>query len=89
MTVIDLLIVGVVGYALAYLLKSRTRRATRRIHRGFGAIILGLTLIGGFFFADLMVMHVLPLFVSMARVMAVMTAMHPISIGWRCCWASA
>ena len=76
MTVIDFLIVGVAGYALAYFLKSRTRRGTRRIQRGFGAIILGLTLIGGFFLADLMVMHVLPLFAPMVRVMAVMTDMH-------------
>ena len=80
MTVIDLLIVGVAGYALAYFLKPRTRRATRRVQRGFGrgfgAIVLGLALIGGFFLADLMVMHVLPLFAPPARVMVAMVAMH-------------
>ena len=80
MTVIDLLIVGIASYALACFLKSRTGRGTRRIQSGFGAIVLGLVLIGGFCFADLTVMHVLPLFAPMARAMAVMTTMH--SIHW-------
>ncbi len=76
MTVIDLLIVGVAGYGLAFFLRFRRRAAKRHAIGGMGVIILGLTVIGGFFSADLLIMYVLPLFVPHARVIAVMTEMH-------------
>ena len=76
MTVIDLLIMGVTGYGLAIFLGSRRRGAKRHAIRGLGAIIAGLTVIGGFFFADLLVMHAMPLFMPRAGAMAVMTEMH-------------
>ena len=76
MTVIDLLIVAVAGYGLAFFLRARRRAAKRHAIRGMGAIIAGLTVIGGFFFADLLIMHALPLFVPRARAVAVMIEMH-------------
>ena len=76
MTAADLLIVGIAGCGLVYFLRVRKRVAMRQTIRGFGAIILGLIFIGGFFGADLLIMHVLPLLVPHARVMAIMTEMH-------------
>jgi PAS domain S-box-containing protein len=76
MTVLDLLIMGVAGCALVYFLKLRKRRPMGLAHRGFSAIVVGLSLIALFYFADLLVMHVLPRFVPTARAMALMTDMH-------------
>ena len=76
MTAIDLLIVGVVGYGLAFFLRARRRAVKRHAIPGMGAIIVGLCVIGGVFFADLLIMHALPLFVSRTRAMVVMTEMH-------------
>ncbi len=76
MTVVDLLIVGIAGSGLVYFLRVRNRGAGRQTIRGFGAIILGMLAVGGFFFADLLIMHGLPLFVPRARAMAIVTEMH-------------
>jgi len=76
MTVIDLLIVGVASYGLAFFLRSRRRAAKRHAIPGMGTIIIGLCVIAGFFLADLLIMHALPLFVSRARAMVVMSEMH-------------
>ncbi len=81
MTVVDLLIVGIAGSGLVFFLRVRKRDAKRQTIRGFGAIILGLMVFGGFFFADLLIMHVLPLFVPRARAMAIMTEMH-LNLHW-------
>ncbi|MCZ6859818.1 MAG: PAS domain S-box protein, partial [Alphaproteobacteria bacterium] len=76
MTVFDLLIIGIAGCGVVYFLRVKKRDAMRQTIRGFGIVILGLTIVGGFFFADLLIMHALPLFVPRARAMAVMTDMH-------------
>ncbi len=76
MTVIDLLIMGIAGCGLAYFLRVKNRGAKNQSIRGFGAINLGLMVIGGFFCADLLIMHALPHFVPRARAMAIMTEMH-------------
>ncbi|MCZ6859219.1 MAG: PAS domain-containing protein [Alphaproteobacteria bacterium] len=81
MTVVDLLIVGIAGSGLVYFLRVRNRGAGRQTIRGFGAIILGMLAVGGFFFADLLIMHGLPLFVPRARAMAIMTEMH-LNLHW-------
>jgi PAS domain S-box-containing protein len=76
MTVIDLLILGVAGFAIALVLRSSKQDARRHAIRGMAAVILGLGVIGGLFFADLLILHALPLFVARVRAMAVMTGMH-------------
>ena len=77
MTVIDLLILVVVGYALVNFTKTRRRIGTTKSRYGFVAIVAGLSLVALFYAIDLLTMHALPLFMPMAKAMAVMRDLHP------------
>ncbi len=76
MTVIDILILGVVGYAAAGFLRGRGRRPARSSPFGFFAIFGGLSLVALFYLADLLVMHAVPRFVPGADAMAIMREFH-------------
>ena len=75
MTTIDILILGVVGYAAAVFLKDH-RRPGRSSEIGSFAIFGGLLLVGLFYLADLLVMHAVPNFMPMADAMAIMRDLH-------------
>ena len=52
MTVIDLLILGVVGYALVDFTRARRRIRATKSRYGFVAIVAGLSLVGEKFFEN-------------------------------------
>ena len=66
MTVIDILILGVVGYVASRFFMGR-RRLKRSSENGFIAIIGGLSLIALFYLVDLLVMHGGQIFCSRRR----------------------
>ncbi len=76
MTVIDILILGVVGYAAAVFLRSRGRRPGRGSESGSLAIFGGLSLVAVFYLTDLLVMHAFPRFMPRAEAMAIMRDLH-------------
>ncbi len=76
MTVIDLLILGVVSYALVVFTRIRKRLTTPRTRYGFAGIVVGLSLVALFYLVDLLTMHVLPLFMPMANAMVFMQGLH-------------
>ena len=75
MTVIDILILVVVGYTAAVFLKGR-RLLAHGSRRGSLVILSGLLLVALFYLADLLVMHAFPRFMSRAEVMAIMRDLH-------------
>ena len=75
MTVIDILILGIVGYAAAGFVRDRPR-SERRSESGSLAIIGGLALVALFYLSDLLVMHVAPNFLPRAEAMAIMRELH-------------
>lgn len=76
MTVADILILGVISYALSIFARIRTHLTTPRTRYGFVGIIIGLSFVGLFYLADLLTMHVFPLFMPMAKAMALMDDLH-------------
>ena len=76
MTVIDLLILGVVSYALVVFTKIRKRLTTPRTRYGFAGIVVGLSLVALFYLVDLLTMHVLSLFMPMAKATVLMQDLH-------------
>ncbi len=76
MTAIDILILGVVGYAATDFLKRRGRRAGVGIESGSLAIIAGLLLVALLYLADLVIMHVFPSFMPRAEAMALMIELY-------------
>lgn len=76
MTLFDVLILGVVGYSLIIFLSGKKQDLTRQTRYGFAAILLGLSLIGLIYLADLATMHILPLFMPEPSAMAMMYLMH-------------
>ncbi|MCH8154561.1 MAG: PAS domain S-box protein, partial [Proteobacteria bacterium] len=76
MTVVDVLILGIVGYSAAVFLMSQKRQAARGSQIGFFAIFGGLSLVALFYLADLLVMHAVPRFMPRAEAMAIMRELH-------------
>ena len=76
MTVFDVLIVGIVCYSLAVLLRRRTQLSQPEATMGSIAIVSGLTLIALLYFADLLAMHALPWMTTPARAMELMRDLH-------------
>lgn len=76
MTVIDLVILGVVSHALVIFARVRTRLTTPKTQYGFAGIVVGLSLVALFHLADLLIMHILPLFIPMAMTMVLMQDLH-------------
>ena len=76
MTVIDVLIVGAVGYSLRVFYLQRRKFPGLATSLGFFALVLGLSSIALFYLFDLTTMHLLPLFVPMSKAMAVMENLH-------------
>ncbi len=75
MTVIDILILGIVGYAAAGFLRGR-RRPARSFESGFLAIFGGLLLVALFYLADLLVMHAFPRVMPGAEAMNIMRELY-------------
>ncbi len=76
MTAIDLAILAIAGVVLWVFIRNRMILQPLAIKTGPALVVLGLGSIGLFFFADLMTMHALPLFVPMAEAMAAMENLH-------------
>lgn len=76
MTIIDVLIIGIVGTSLGLFIKHRPNALFAGAYIGLGAIVCGLVLTGLFYLTDLAVMHLLPFFVPMSQAMAVMEELH-------------
>jgi PAS domain S-box-containing protein len=75
MTVFDILILGIVGYAAAVFLRDRQARE-RSSESGFLAILGGLSLVGLFYVADLLVMHAFPRVMPGAEAMNIMRELY-------------
>ena len=75
MTAIDILILGIVGYAAAEFLRHG-RRPARGSEFGFLAIFGGLLLVALFYLADLLAMHAVPNFMPRAEAMNIMRDLH-------------
>ena len=75
MTVVDILILGIVGYAAAGFLRDR-RRPARSSKSGSFAILGGLLLVALFYLADLLAMHAVPSFMPRAEAMTIMRELH-------------
>ncbi len=76
MTVIDIVILGIVGYAAAGFLKGRGPGPAHRSDIGSFAILGGLLVVALFYLTDLLAMHAAPSFMSRAEAMAIMRELH-------------
>jgi PAS domain S-box-containing protein len=76
MTVIDIAIIGIVVFAWSVSRKYRRHLVRANASAGYYLILAGLTLIGTFYLADLLVMLVLPSLVGAADAMAAMDYLH-------------
>ena len=76
MTIIDLLILGVVGYALMNIYRRRAVLTDWRMHPGFLAIGFGLSVLALLYLIDLLTMHAFPLVMSASQIMATMERLH-------------
>ena len=76
MTVFDLMIFGVIIYAMVVFFSVRTHIKTLNTRVGFSAIMAGLVLVAVFYLADLLTMHVLPFSMPMSQAMGIMADLH-------------
>ncbi len=76
MTCFDILIVGACGYAGVALFRHRDTISQRVVGPGFHLVLSGLLVVGLFYLADLLVMHLLPRFIPMADAMGIIQKMH-------------
>ena len=76
MTVIDVVVIAMVVCALGFLLKQRDRLAWAPAHFGLLIVFAGLSIIALFYFADLLTMHMLPMFMAKSRAMDLMHELH-------------
>ena len=76
MAVVDLLIVGGTGSALAYLIWVRRRTAPREAFKGFFSIGAGLALVAFVYLLDLLAVYVLPWIAPMPEFSARMAELH-------------
>ncbi len=85
MTLIDLLIIT--GTFIIYLGVYKNRRVLVQLNVLFPIVLMltGLGVVVLFYFADLMTMHVLPLFIPMMRAMEIMGELH-LNYNWIVSW---
>ncbi len=76
MTVIDILILGIVGYAAAGFLRGRGAGPAHSSEIGSFAILGGLLVVALFYLADLLAMHAVPSFMPRAEAIAIMRELH-------------
>ncbi len=76
MTVIDLVIIAVTVIVLWRNFWMGTNHQPSTPKAGLRLIVVGILVVGLFFFADLLSMHVLPVFIPMAEAMGVMGDLH-------------
>ena len=77
MTIADVAILGIVTVTLYLFFRSgKSFRRNSTLRHGSKSIVFGLGLTGLFYFADLMIMHALPLFTIPVDAMQIMTDLH-------------
>ena len=76
MTIIDLIVLAVIGRALWVVLVPVRSLADWKAPTGRKAATLGLLFVGMFYAADLVAMYLLPFFIPRANAMAFMTVLH-------------
>jgi len=76
MTAIDLMIIGITGAVLWRNFRTSTSRRPSVPKAGLKLILVGLLVVGLFYFVDLLSMYVLPTFLPMAEAMEVMGNLH-------------
>lgn len=76
MTGIDIIILGVVAFAVWSFCKTTSTTTRRESRTGQSFILIGLLMIAGFYTVDLYSMHVMPLYTSVAESMAFMLKLH-------------
>ncbi len=76
MTIIDLIVLAIVGRAFWVVLGPARSHADWKASTGRKCTILGLLLVAAFFATDLVVMYLLPFFIPRADAMAFMTVLH-------------
>ena len=76
MTLVDFVILGIVGSAVYVFVRCKPLLDKSRTRVGFAAILGALALVAAFYAADLAVMHVLPRLMPMAQAMALMRELH-------------
>ena len=76
MTITDLLIIGSVGYSLYVFVSHQRNFSLSMASIGLISVVLGLSLIALFYVADLVTMHVFPLFMPKNQAMAIMKGVH-------------
>ena len=81
MTVVDLVIIAVALIVVWRNFWTSTNRRPSAPKTGLRLILMGILVVGLFYFADLLSMHVLPAFIPMEEAMAVMGTLHR-NLGW-------
>ena len=76
MTIVDLLIVGFAGYAMFLVPRQWQAVSATALHTSQILVVTGLGLFTLFHLADLVVMHVLPHFMSTPEVRDIMAYLH-------------
>ncbi|MDP6390358.1 MAG: PAS domain-containing protein [Alphaproteobacteria bacterium] len=76
MSVIDVAVIGAVGYSLLKFRGYRKVFSPVKKRAGFGLVIAGLSSIALFHFSDLLTMHLFPLFMPMHEAMTFMERLH-------------
>ena len=76
MTAIDLVVMAMMGVAIWVFIQSRINLQPLATKTGPVLVVLGLSSMGLFYFADLMTMHALPFIVPMADAMVAMENLH-------------
>ena len=76
MTVIDLAVIAIVAYTVAYFFRMRDRILQRSTRHGLLATGFGLLVIALFYLFDLASMHLFPLFLGESKAMELMRELH-------------
>ena len=76
MSIIDLLIISVSVTSLSLFYIHRSKLIQSGTLFGSSAVVIGLITVGFFYFTDLLIMWVLPLFTARATAMAVMESLQ-------------
>ena len=76
MTIFDIMIVMIAFASLGILFRQRHMLTQSGLLVGTSVVVAGLIVIGSFYFVDLFIMWVLPIFISHSRSMAIMETMY-------------
>ena len=76
MTIIDMVVIGIIIYSLSAFHRNRVAVSRLGLVSSVHGIYWALILIGLFYFFDLLIMHVLPLFTSHSSAMQAMEVLH-------------